>query len=290
MPPRLRLAVIPLALAFGCLGLVGCDVNTSATTGGGKVTFGSGFDNNSFSVTGQTDTFTAGDKITWVAKLSDTTGSTDVLSLVEHQGSAERTIFSRQFTNSNPSDNELSNTYDTSGDAAGQYTMRVIKGDNIIASGDYSLLAGSSSGSQATPTPAAQQNTPTPGSQSTPTPNSQTSSPPSGSITLLSASAEQTAPTAGSSVTLDYRVENDTGSSAQVFLGATIYSDPDGTSIDDPADDAVVTAQPGVNVYQRQFVFPSTASGSYDLLVSLDDAAHVHIYKLLRYNGLFTVA
>jgi hypothetical protein len=120
----------------------------------------------------------------------------------------------------------------------------------------------------ATPTPAL---TPTP----TATP---LATPTSGVITLGRYWVSTTSASPGQTVAIGYVIENGTGQTQRIMLGASIK--PDRTlnwaqgEIDDPAHDVVAVVPPGETLHTRYFSIPSSLkAGGYDVAWGLRNAS-----------------
>jgi putative ABC transport system ATP-binding protein len=112
--------------------------------------------------------------------------------------------------------------------------------------------------------------------------------PPAPAVSLVGARPEETDIQPGDTITLDYSLDNETGQTQDVFLGATMADDQ--TQFSDSAHDAVVTAAPGTHLYRRDFSFPLSAAGqTFDLIVSVDDPSLSHTYDQHRYAQVITV-
>lgn len=94
--------------------------------------------------------------------------------------------------------------------------------------------------------------------------------PTAGIITLARYWIGTTVARHGSTISFGYVIDNATGQSAELMLGASIKSSRTlswvGTAISDPAHDVVATVPPGVTTHTRYFTIPSRLKpGSYDV-------------------------
>lgn len=81
-------------------------------------------------------------------------------------------------------------------------------------------------------------------------------------ITAYDISPRMVAP--GGTITFSYTINNPSSSSQNVGLGASIMLG--GTSLNDPANDIVVSVAPGTSTKTRSFKIPSTATlGTYNV-------------------------
>jgi hypothetical protein len=80
----------------------------------------------------------------------------------------------------------------------------------------------------------------------------------------------------GQTISVGYVIDNETGRTAQLMLGASIKSDRIlswGESLSDPAHDVVAVVPPGVSTHVRYFTLPSGLKpGSYAVAWGLRDA------------------
>ncbi|MBV9279216.1 MAG: hypothetical protein JOZ41_03965 [Chloroflexi bacterium] len=123
-------------------------------------------------------------------------------------------------------------------------------------------------------------------------PSASASSRSPGGLRLIGVRPENASAAPGSSVSLDYRIDNETGASQDVRLGATVYSDQIRQDVfNDQPNDLVVTATPGVHLYTRPFFLPEGAAGqTFDLLVSIANQSFTKSYGLLRYPRAIVVS
>ena len=96
----------------------------------------------------------------------------------------------------------------------------------------------------------------------------------------------------GSSITLNYTINNTSGSTASVRLAARIV--PSGKegygAIDDIANQVTVSAPAGVNNFNRSFAVPLTApQGSYDIIYSLVNPSNGNVLDTLTVKNILWV-
>jgi hypothetical protein len=103
-------------------------------------------------------------------------------------------------------------------------------------------------------------------------------SPTAGTITLNSYWIGTTAARPGTTIAFGYVIDNGTGRTAELMLGASIKSSRTATwvntTISDPRHDVVATVPPGVTTHTRYFTIPSRLRpGYYDVAWGLRDTA-----------------
>lgn len=109
--------------------------------------------------------------------------------------------------------------------------------------------------------------TPTP--RPTATPIHPAATPATGTVTLVRYWLAETAARRGQTVGIGYVINNGTGRTVRLMLGASIKSVRVRSwlrSISDPAHDILVAVRPGITTYQRLFhLVPSLRPGNYDV-------------------------
>jgi len=113
-----------------------------------------------------------------------------------------------------------------------------------------------------------------------------------GPVRFLHMWAESVGVQPGGTVTFDYTIANDTQQCRKVALALRVYSDTQpGQAFSDRRDAAVVQAAPGVHMYKRQFVFPtSTAGQRFDVALSVRDPSRTQVFGAIRVNHLIQVS
>lgn len=98
----------------------------------------------------------------------------------------------------------------------------------------------------------------------------------------------------GQTVSVDYVIDNATGTTVRLFLGASIKSvrTPTWTEgvINDPPHDVVATVPPGVTIHLRYFTLPPTLRpGLYDVAWGLRDPVSGERLALVAAKAILAV-
>lgn len=99
---------------------------------------------------------------------------------------------------------------------------------------------------------------------------------PSGIVTLANYWVGSTSSRAGSTIAVGYEIDNQTGATARIELGASVKASSRlnwaTDSISDPSHDVVAIVPPGISRHVRYFTLsPGLRSGSYDVAWGLRD-------------------
>jgi hypothetical protein len=136
--------VVVILLAIGGLRLL----PQSSVAGSGKINFGTGIDTSTLAVTGPTAVFAPGEKVGWVATLSEAANATTLTFVLAKKmpGGAEQTLYSWPTPVSNPSFSILANTSDFSTIAKepGDYLIRFLRDTKVLAEGTFTISAAAS--------------------------------------------------------------------------------------------------------------------------------------------------
>lgn len=119
---------------------------------------------------------------------------------------------------------------------------------------------------------------PTPTPTFLPTPTLVPTSTPTGILTLARYWVGSTTARRGQTVSVGYVIDNETGQTARLLLGASIKADTvlswAGSSLSDPSHDVVAIVPPGVSTHIRYFSLPThIRPGAYDIAWGLRDVS-----------------
>lgn len=123
----------------------------------------------------------------------------------------------------------------------------------------------------------------------------ETATPTSGTIALTNYYVSNPSARTGQTVAVVYTIDNGTGHTARVMLGASIKSkrvaDWGLGAISDPEHDVVAIAPPGISTHLRYFTIASNLRpGSYDVGWGLRDAASGRAIAFLAAQGALRVS
>ncbi|HEX6508904.1 MAG TPA: hypothetical protein VF221_14850 [Chloroflexota bacterium] len=142
----------------------------------------------------------------------------------------------------------------------------------------HALRARPATRTAATPTPMPVKKKPTARPTATALPRPTPTTTPTGVITLTNYWVGATTARAGNTIAVGYVIDNQTGHTARVELGASVMPvsrlNWATSSISDPAHDVVAVVPPGVSTHVRYFsLAPRLKAGSYSVAWGLRDAA-----------------
>jgi hypothetical protein len=135
----------------------------------------------------------------------------------------------------------------------------------------------------------------TPRASATPTSTAlPTAQPTTGVVTLTNYYVASSTARSGQTVPVVYTIDNQTGSTERIMLGASIKSMRAGAwgagAINDPAHDVVALVPPGVSTHMRYFTLPARLlPGSYDVGWGLRNASTGQTLAFLAANGALSV-
>jgi hypothetical protein len=143
--------VVVILLAIWGLGLL----PHSSVAGSGSISFGTGIDTSTLTVTGPTAVFAVGQKVGWVATLKEPANATTLTFVIARKlaNGAEQTLYTWPTPVSNPTFQVLANTSDFSTVATepGDYLIRFLRDTTVLAEGTFTISASATMAASAAP-------------------------------------------------------------------------------------------------------------------------------------------